>query len=134
MRKNIKKAMVVVGCTMIAFGATATCAHAGCTVQGYLDTAVHVVPILKDSAKAYTAVTSGGDAVSKVKNKTTVYAYNSKGSYDTKSDSASGAGAMEGWGGQVTASIRSMVKAKGTHQGKNGTVSSYVKTTTSWKK
>lgn len=29
---------------------------------------------------------------------------------------------------------KAMVKAKGTHQGNNGTVSSYVKTTTSWKK
>lgn len=126
--------MIAAGCTMIAVLATATCSHAGCTVQGYLDTAVHVVPVLKDSAKAYTAVTSGGDAVSKVKNKTTVYAYNSKGDCVTDSDSASGAGAMEGWGGQVTASIRSMSKAKGTHQGKNGTVSSYVKVTTSWNK
>lgn len=119
---------------MIAVLATATCSHAGCTVYGYLDTSVHVIPILKDSAKAYTAVTSGGDAVSKVKNKTSVYAYNSKGEYITSSDMASGAGAMEGWGGQVTASIRCMVKAKGIHQGKNGTVSSYVKTTTSWNK
>lgn len=73
--------MAVVGDTMIAFGATATCIYAGCAVQESLDTAVHVVPVLKDSAKAYTVVTSGGDAVSKGKNKTTVYAYNSKGEF-----------------------------------------------------
>ena len=78
--------------------------------------------------------TSGGSAVSKIKNKTTVYAYNSKGEYTTDSATASGAGAMEGWGGQVKATMRAMVKAKGSHQGKNGTVSNYVKTTTSWKK
>lgn len=40
---------------------------------------------------------------------------------------------MKGWGGQVKATMRAMVKAKGTHQGRNGTVSNYIKTTANWK-
>ncbi|CDE43927.1 unknown [Clostridium sp. CAG:411] len=134
MRKNIKKVMGMIGCSLIAVGVTSPCIHASCTVYGYLNTSAHIVPIVKDTAEAHTAVTSGGSAVSKIKNKTTVYAYNSKGEYTTDSATASGAGAMEGWGGQVKATMRAMVKAKGSHQGKNGTVSNYVKTTTSWKK
>ena len=123
MRKNIKKVIGMIGCSLIAVGVTSPCTHASCTVYGYLNTSAHIVPIVKDTAEAHTAVTSGGSAVSKIKNKTTVYAYNSKGEYT-----------MEGWGGQVKATMRAMVKAKGSHQGKNGTVSNYVKTTTSWKK
>lgn len=134
MKSQIKRIGIMLSGGVMILGAIASFANADCKVYGNLQTSVHYVSILKDSATASTSVTSGGKDVEKVKNQTTVYAYKSDGSYTTDTNSCSGAGAMEGWGGQATASINAMVKAKGIHKGKNGTTSEWLKATTSWNK
>lgn len=106
---------------------------ANCTVEGYLTTSVHYVPVLQDKATATTGVSYNGKELSKVTSKTTVYAYNADGDYDKDTVTAQGAAAVEGQNSAV-ASIRSMKRAKGVHSGKNATVSNYVTTNTSWHK
>lgn len=94
-------------------------ANAGATVKGYLNTSVHYIPILKDTARATTTITNPND-FDTAYTKTYVYAYNSSGEMVSDTATAHDTAAVEGLSsGQAEASIRSMVKAKSTHKGKS---------------
>lgn len=54
-------------------------------VQGNLDCKVHWVPVLQDSAEAATSITNPSSDWDGVRSKTTAYAYNSDGDYNSNS-------------------------------------------------
>lgn len=110
---------------------------AGYSIKGNLSVNVHIVPILKDNATAYTSVSRPSKKYNDCESKTTVKIYNSDG--DCKKDSYNLKGGTV-WdlplNAGAKASIRAAKKAVGTHKAKTyNTNNKWVSTkNTIWKK
>lgn len=127
-----KKSITIVMAVAIIATMFATAVSAYST-SGHLTASVHLVPILKDSAEAYTTTnfSYNGTDLSDLWTKTIVYAYNGD-EYAKNQGEFTGGWCIEGFDQSVTAKIRSMDKARGYHYG--GGEAGSASTTTVWNK
>ena len=116
---KVKKiATIMVAALVLVTGSTA--AHAAAVVNGYLEVSSHIVPLLDDSALAYTTLSKPSKDVNNCASNTTVKIYNSAGDYksDTYSLNSGVAWDLPLNAGAV-AKIRGAKKAVGTHKAKS---------------
>lgn len=134
MRKGTKKKVAV---TLAAFLIAGSCIPAQAQVYGHLDVTYHILPVLEDTAWAFTTIDKPSKKTSQCAAKMTAYAYNKKGTYHKASHTYSGSDA---WDPPINsgafAKIRAIKRAKGTHKAKSyDTGQKWVSTSnTSWKK
>lgn len=113
-----KKATIMVTALVLVMGSTVV--HAAAMVNGYLKVSSHTVPILEDSALAYTTLIKPSKDVKNCASNTTVKIYNSAGDYNSDTYSLNGGMAWDlPLNAGAVAKIRGAKKAVGTHKAKS---------------